>query len=76
MTALHFATRGGYNEIASLLIEAGADVRAVNRDRATPLHLAALGGHGDCVLVMLDNRADPAAVDAVSNTSLNVPSHF
>jgi len=43
-TALHFAAASYRPEMASELIEAGAEVRAKNRRGTEPLHLAAVGG--------------------------------
>src|SRR5215469_13622913 len=43
-TALHFAAASYRPEMASKLIEAGAEVRAKNRRGTEPLHLAAVGG--------------------------------
>ena len=39
--ALHRAARYGHDGLVEKLLEAGADVNAVNRDRQTALHLAA-----------------------------------
>jgi ankyrin repeat protein len=62
LTALHVAAQAGNLEIARLLLEARADVRAETRIGAyTPLHLAAGGGHADVVGALLDAGADPAA---------------
>jgi len=38
MTALHFAAMFGFQEIASLLIEKGADVHCETDIKQTPLH--------------------------------------
>ena len=43
-TALHWAVRGDDLETADLLIKAGANVTAANREGVTPMELAALNG--------------------------------
>ncbi len=46
-TPLHLAAHRGYLDIVRLLLDAGADVNAVegNLSKSTPLHWAATGGH-------------------------------
>src|SRR5688572_8318153 len=62
LTALHVAAQTGNLEIARLLIDARADVRAETRIGAyTPLHLAAGRGHADVIDALLDAGADVAA---------------
>lgn len=53
---LYVAADHGYLEIASLLIERGADVNYNCDD--TPLHSAADRGHRDIVRLLLENGAD------------------
>ena len=48
-TALHWAADKGYREIASLLIDAGADIRAKDVDGLTPLDYAVMSDHNDDV---------------------------
>jgi ankyrin repeat protein len=60
MTALHWAALGDNAEIASLLLYAGANVRATTRLGAyTPLFLAARNGHTDITKLLLEAGADP-----------------
>lgn len=40
--ALHWAARKGYLEIAQILLAAGSDVNAKDRDGWTPLHVVAM----------------------------------
>lgn len=47
--------------LVRLLLEHGADVRAVRKDGLTPLHAAAWRGHGAVAQLLLDAGADPAA---------------
>ena len=42
LTALHFAADRGFLEIARLLVEAGADIAALDEDEQTPLDYAVL----------------------------------
>ena len=73
MTALHWAARRGDTDIASILLEAGADVRAVTRlGSYTPLHLAAQEGSEGVVRALLARDADAGAV----TTTGAVPLHF
>ena len=43
-TALHWAVYRGDTELADLLIDAGANAKAANREGATPLWLASVNG--------------------------------
>ena len=44
MTPLHIAAFMGHFEIATLLLENGANVNAIGRHNQTPIHFAALNG--------------------------------
>ena len=73
MTALHWAARRGNSEMASAVLEAGANVKAVTRlGSYTPLHLAAQEGHDGVVRALLARGAD---ADAMTSTGA-VPLHF
>jgi ankyrin repeat protein len=65
-TPLHLAAFFGHHEAATVLLESGADVRAVsdNAIRNTPLHAATAGRHAEIALLLLEHGADPAALDA------------
>lgn len=66
MTALHWAAFRNNLEIARILIQAGANVRAVTRVGAvTPLSLAATNGNAALIDALLDGGA--AANEAASN---------
>ena len=64
-TALHWAAYRGDAEIAALLLAAGADPNAANRNGATPLGMACVsagsgrGGRPDLVARLLRAGADP-----------------
>ena len=57
-TALSIASALGYTSIANMLLDAGADPDARNRDQSTPLHGAALMGNADIVERLLALGAD------------------
>src|SRR5262245_22811407 len=73
-TALHLAAFFGHFDAAVVLLDAGADVRAVSRNslRNTPLHAATAGKHTEVALLLLERGADPAAVDAGGYTPLQI----
>ena len=79
-TLLMAASRAGFSEIVRLLLEAGADVRAVasgGRDGTTALHLAASHGYLDVAAALLGAGADRDATDSVRRTpSELVPRHL
>ena len=57
-TALHIAAKNGHVDVAKVLIQNGADVNAVQKDRWTVLDLAVKFGHIDFVKVLIQNGAD------------------
>ncbi len=71
-TALHVAAAEGHADIARILIENGADVKAVSELKdARALHLAARFGHVDVLAVLLDSGADIEARDQYRQTPLS-----
>lgn len=59
MTALHWAATSGDAELTSMLLYAGASVRAATRlGRYTPLHLASRDGHAATIGLLLQWGAD------------------
>ncbi|MEM0979886.1 MAG: ankyrin repeat domain-containing protein [Cyanobacteria bacterium P01_H01_bin.58] len=70
-TALTYATRDGFTEIARLLINAGADVDWIDGENVTPLILAAFKGHMEIVELLLAYDADPTIVDQWGRTALD-----
>ena len=52
-----------------MLIQNGADVNAVDKDKWTALHYAAQNGHVDVVKVLLQNGANVNAVDEQNTDS-------
>src|SRR5687767_11852090 len=58
-TALHWAVRWDDVETADLLIKAGANVMASNRNGATPMYLATVNGTSAMVDLLLKAGANP-----------------
>ena len=54
-TALHVACSEGQIRVCQLLLDKGADVKAVTAENTTPLHNAILNGHSQ-VAIMILNR--------------------
>jgi len=80
-TALHIAAAAHEAAIVRQLIDAGADVRAINRRKATPLHSASVGNPNSprwnpasqaaTIALLIDAGADPNAADADGVTPLH-----
>lgn len=62
-TPLYDAVRCGHLEFARMLIEHGADVRAVMWSGWTPLHHAAFWHRSDCMALLLDAGASALAAN-------------
>eukprot|EP00903_Cladosiphon_okamuranus_P008638 g8282.t1 len=60
-TALHVAAMRGAERVSDVLILAGADPCALDKDKQNPLHVAAEAGHDGVVGVLLQAGADPTA---------------
>ena len=57
-TPLLFACSNGLTEVAVALLNHGADIHAVDKDKNTPLHLACKGGNNVLVSILLERGAD------------------
>jgi ankyrin repeat protein len=62
LPALYFAAIGGSIEVASLLLDGGADVNA-RSESAAPIHGAVMGGSAEMVRLLLARGADPSLPD-------------
>ena len=71
-TPLHWvAIKGGYKDLAELLIANKAEIDTRTHTGSTPLHLAALNTHTELVLLLLADGADVHAVDEYGDTPLH-----
>jgi len=70
-TPLHDAVRTGSEDTVRRLIDAGADVNAVDEDGRTPLHDAARTSSGYTIRKLIDAGADVNAVDKDGRTPLH-----
>lgn len=70
-TALTYAARDGFTEIARLLIDYGADVNWIDGEGVTPLILASFKNHRSLVQLLLDHGADTATRDQWNRTALD-----
>lgn len=71
MPPLWFAALEGDAASARLLLDAGADPRAVGSDGRTPLHVAAFAGRRAVAEVLLEAGADPLARGPEGDTPLD-----
>ncbi|NJN21863.1 MAG: ankyrin repeat domain-containing protein [Leptolyngbya sp. RL_3_1] len=70
-TALTYAARDGFTDIAELLIDYGAEVNWVDGEGVTPLILAAFKGHTELVALLLNHGADVNVIDQWDRTALD-----
>ena len=72
-TPLHCATWKGYPDVVAALLDAGADVNAVNQNEhwgTTPLHAAAHANQTVIAKLLLDHGADTKAKDMEGRTPM------
>jgi len=70
LTALHFAAREGALDVVQSLIEAGADLDAVDAEGVNALIFATVGGHLETTAALLAAGADPNVADSYGRTVL------
>jgi ankyrin repeat protein len=70
LTALEFAARQGCVDCIPVLVEAGADVNAVDPDGISPLLSAIINGHYDAAEVLLEKGSNPNIADGNGRTPL------
>ncbi|XP_012288301.1 E3 ubiquitin-protein ligase MIB2 [Orussus abietinus] len=63
-TCLQIAAHQGHRQLCTLLLDAGASLRAVDEDGDTPLHYAAFGNQPEIMELLLSRGA---VIDAVNN---------
>ena len=71
-TPLQWSIFFGQLEASRLLVEAGVDVNAENRDGSTALHTSAYFGPIEVVKLLLENGADPHVPDQYYRTPLDI----
>jgi len=69
-TAMHYAAFGGHGDIATLLIDRGADLDAIAPNGQTPLMFAAGGGNLALVQILVEADADMDVEDYEGGTAL------
>ncbi|MGY8814904.1 MAG: ankyrin repeat domain-containing protein [Gammaproteobacteria bacterium] len=74
-TALYFAAQQNDMESARILLDAGADINAANKEYGTPLIIALTSGHEDMARYLLDNGANPNVKDGWGITPLHYALH-
>jgi len=71
-TALHYASRSGYEAVCQFLLEQGADVNAQTRSgKVSSLHRAAYSGHTAVVRLLIKYGADLRLLDSDGQTPLH-----
>lgn len=71
-TPLSIASLFGYTSIAEMLLKAGAEPNARNRNQSTALHGAALMGNADIVKLLLDKGADTSVLGEGNASALDL----
>ncbi|KAH9088106.1 hypothetical protein LEN26_019668 [Aphanomyces euteiches] len=68
------ASNDGHFNVVKHLIDKGAKINVVDRERPTPLHLASNEGYIDVAKHLVDNRADVDAADIYGRAPLHLAS--
>ena len=69
---LYWAAFRGDCTIATMLLEAGADINVLNRFGSTPLMTACSQGNKEMVFLLLENECDVHLVNAAGKTALSI----
>jgi len=69
---LHSALSNDQNNIAKMLIEAGAEVNVLQSSKTSPLHLAAQHGNIDLIIILLENGANIAIRNDFGQTAADM----
>ena len=70
-TPLHIAAYNGHTNVATILLDHGANIDAQDDFNQTPLHAAAYNGHAAVATVLLDHNATVDALDNCNHTPLH-----
>jgi len=70
LTPLEFSARQGCVACIPVLVEAGADINAVDQDGITPLLTAIINGHYDAAALLLEKGANSNIADRTGRTPL------
>lgn len=70
--ALHLAAKAGHGRIVNMLLQEGADVKAMSRVGSTALHFAAAHGHTEVLRTLLEKGADASARNLPGRTALQL----
>ena len=70
-TPLHLATKNNHADIVLKLIQAGANINAVDQHGSTALYFAAAKGHTEIALALIKKGANPNAIDQHGSTALH-----
>lgn len=70
-TLLHDTVGQNHIDVATYLLEQGADVNAVKTDGVSPLHIAARNGNVEMTRLLLDRGANINALDGKGWTALD-----
>ena len=71
-TALHLAAKGNHTDVAQVLIDAGADIDAVNNFGCSPLHSACASGALSIVKMLVRAGAEVHATNDKGRTCLHL----
>jgi len=75
-TPLHLAAARNHAEVASLLLEKGADARALRESNSTPLHDACGVGALGVAKILLEAKADAEAEDSGGVRPLHIAARY